>query len=113
MTDWVALATVLAPAGIVGGCMWAILRGRLVPRRTLDDYRADLDAERTDMAGRIADHRTEVTYWRDAYRIQADNAQAVIAQTSALMEASRTTQDLLRAIVAAATTRPGPGGGGP
>lgn len=64
--------------------LWLIMTGRLVPRATLDDVRADRDS-------RLAEIRAETDAWRTA-------AETSLRQVTELMEQGRTTVALLEAI---------------
>lgn len=59
--DWVQLPiSQLGAIGVLFGVLWLVFTGRLVPRSTLDDARADRDA-------RVAEANQDAEEWRRLY----------------------------------------------
>jgi hypothetical protein len=90
----------LAPYALQGGAtalvaatVWAVLTGRLVSRRVLEDVRTDRDA-------RVAEARAEVDNWRAAYLAEVERARVLLAAVDELLELGRPT-----------AVRPSPGAG--
>lgn len=68
-----------------------VVGGLLVPRRTLNDVRADRDARVKE----LSDERDE---WKAAYFASDRTSREAIGQVQALLEVSRTSESALRAI---------------
>lgn len=77
-TPWVAL----------GAFIQAVLRGKLVPLKTVE-------ARMKDKAERLEDKATQVTQWREAYENSEESRKTSEAQVDKLLEQSRTTNVLL------------------
>lgn len=59
--EWAQLPIVqLGALGVLLGVVWLIITGRVVPRSTLDDARADRDA-------RVAEANEDAEQWRQLY----------------------------------------------
>lgn len=90
-----ALAGKFGPAAIMGGLLaafiWAVLTGRLVPRSTLEDVRADRDA-------RLAELRKETDDVWTALRASQDTIRVLSDQIDELSEVGRTTHQLIQAL---------------
>lgn len=68
-----------------------VIGGFLVPRRTLNDVRADRDARVKE----LSDERDE---WKAAYFAADRTSREAIGQAQALLEVSRTSESVIRAI---------------
>lgn len=92
MDLWGIPAAVLVQAG-AGGTLTIVvllvLTGRLVPRRSLEDARADRDA-------RLAEWRQQVEQWREAYQIECRARQELAAQVDELLEVARATDRMVQ-----------------
>ena len=76
---------------LVVAAVWLIYTGRLVPRSTVEDIRADRD--------RIVGLKTEeATAWRDAAKESAQTTAALTEQYRALLESTETMEKLLESI---------------
>lgn len=70
---------------------WFVLTGKLVPRQTLQDVRADRDA-------RIEELKAERESWKEAF-FTSEQARALTeSQIDKLLETSRTTEALIRSL---------------
>ncbi len=79
----------LSAAAILGGVVLAILRGWLVPRKVLEEARADREA-------RIADYQAQVADWKAAFQA-SEQARAVLAgQVSELLQLARGIDEFIR-----------------
>lgn len=95
------------PAGVViqGGAVGvltfvvlAILVGRLVPRKSLEDVRTDRDA-------RIAEVKVRGDEWRAAALAQEERNDVLARQLELLLEANRTTNALIEGLKKASQER--------
>ncbi|TXS39701.1 hypothetical protein [Streptomyces sp. t39] len=77
--------------GLVVIVVLLILTGRLVPRSTVEDVRADRDA-------RLAELTSERDTWRDAHKESEVARQVAQGQVGELLELSRTADHLLRSL---------------
>ncbi|MER7967797.1 MULTISPECIES: hypothetical protein [unclassified Streptomyces] len=84
----------LGAAALVGLVVLLILSGRLVPRRQLDDLRADKDAQ-------IAAEREEKLTWREAHRVSEEARRTDQELVGEYQEMHRTTSLIYRALLAA------------
>lgn len=82
--EWGSLAIQGGAVGMLGAVVFAIFRGLLVPRGTLDVLRADLEK-------RVATAERTAEQWRQAYF-------AASAQADALMVVARVTEQTMRAL---------------
>jgi hypothetical protein len=78
-------------AGILTFVVLAILVGRLVPRKSLEDVRADRDA-------RLAREEKRGDEWRAAALAQEERADVQSRQIELLLEANRTTNALIEGL---------------
>lgn len=85
----VGFATLLSLA------IWSIITGRLVPRSTVDDIRADRDSQ-------LASKEAEKQEWREAYLLTDAALGELVAQNQKLLESAETSNHLLKAIKARA-----------
>lgn len=69
----------------------AIVTGRLVPRRSLEDVRADRDA-------RLADEKARGDEWRAAAQAQDARNDVLTRQVEQLLETARTTNALIEGL---------------
>ncbi|MFJ4617435.1 hypothetical protein [Streptomyces sp. NPDC088812] len=76
--------TDLGAVALVGLVVLLILRGQLVPRRQLEDLRADKDRQ-------IDDIRAERDTWRQAHTVSEEARHEAQDQAGELLEMSRTT----------------------
>lgn len=81
----------LTPAAIVGATVLLVLLGRLVPRRVLDDVRADRDKRETALTA-------EADKWRNAWREELGRSDALQAQNKELLELARTAVPVIQAL---------------
>ncbi|MFJ5217159.1 hypothetical protein ACIP98_20855 [Streptomyces sp. NPDC088354] len=88
----------VGPAGILALVVVFVIVGRLVPRRTVDDIRADRDAQ-------LADARKERDTWRDVALASERARMEQQAQNAELLELSRTAVRVLTALPAPPTSR--------
>lgn len=90
-----ALAGKFGPSAIMGGLLaafiWAVLTGRLVPRSTLEDVRADRDA-------RLAEVRLELEDWRTFGMTVQQTNQILARQVDALGEVGQTAKQVLQVL---------------
>lgn len=77
-----------------------VLTGRLVPRRVVEDTRADRDA-------RIAEARAEAATWREAWELEHQVRLVQAKHVEALLEVGRTTTHVLSALPTPTTAAPG------
>jgi hypothetical protein len=77
--------------GLLSFAIFLILTGRLVPKSTVDDLRADNQA-------RIADVREEADSWKDAYLLTERARGEQGSQFSVLLEYAKTADHLIRAM---------------
>lgn len=83
--DWTAALTpTIGATGLLAGFVLAILTGRLVPKASLDDLRADKDKQ--------------IEIWRTAYETSMATQEVQRQQLSALIDANRTTTRVIQAI---------------
>lgn len=75
-----------------------ILTGRLVPRRSLEDVRADRDA-------RIAEERARGDEWRAAAQLQDQRNDVLAQQIAQLLDTSRTMNSVLEGLRQASQER--------
>lgn len=80
--------------GVLSAVGYAILSGRLVPRRAVADVREDRDA-------RLAEIRREAEDWKAAWTAQAEVNRVYADQVRELIELGRATNEMIR-------TLPGP-----
>ncbi len=85
-------------AGILTFVVLAILVGRLVPRKSLEDVRADRDA-------RIAEAKVRGDEWRAAALAQEERNDVQARQLELLLEANRTTNALIEGLKQASQER--------
>lgn len=78
-------------AGVLLIVVMAIVTGRLVPRRSLEDVRADRDA-------RIAEEKARGDEWRAAAQTQDARNDVLTQQVGQLLEAARTTNALIEGL---------------
>lgn len=78
-------------ATVLGLVVLLILLGRLVPRRTVDDVRADYQA-------RIAELIAERDMWQAAHRVSEEARHEDGQQVRELLEVARTTDHVLRSL---------------
>ncbi|MFF9215641.1 hypothetical protein [Streptomyces viridosporus] len=84
MTELLGFTPVdLGAAALVGLVVLLVLRGQLVPRRQLEDVRADKDRQ-------IEDLRTERDTWRQAHAVSEEARREAQDQAGELLEMSRT-----------------------
>ncbi|MEU6347227.1 hypothetical protein ABZ883_40545 [Streptomyces sp. NPDC046977] len=81
----------VGPSSILALVVLFILLGRIVPRRTVDDIRADRDAQ-------LADARKERDIWRDTALASERARLEQQAQNAELLELSRTAVRVLTAL---------------
>lgn len=90
-----ALAKQFGPAaimaGLLGAFIWAVLTGRLVPRSTLEDVRADRDARLTEI-------RKELEDWRTFGMATQQTNQILARQVDELGEVGRTAKQVIQAL---------------
>lgn len=86
MLDWAALPT-LSAGGLLAIFVLSILRGWLKPKADLDRMERDRD------------------HWREAHTTVTAALTVLSQQNTQLLDGSRTTVDLLRALTAATTQR--------
>jgi hypothetical protein len=67
-------------AGIIGFIVLCIIRGWLVPRKTLEDVRADRDA-------RIGEANARAVEWKEAYTTLSAATQQLMHQSGELLAA--------------------------
>lgn len=92
---------VLIQGGAVGVLILvvlAIITGRLVPRRSVDDVRADRDA-------RLAEARARGDEWRAAAQTQDARNDLLSEQVAQLLDATRTTNALIEGLRKASEAR--------
>lgn len=76
----------------------AIVTGRLIPRRSLEDVRADRDA-------RLAEERARGDEWRAAAQAQDTRNDLLSTQVGQLLDAARTTNALIEGLRQASQER--------
>jgi hypothetical protein len=76
----------------------AIVTGRLIPRRSLEDVRADRDA-------RLAEERARGDEWRAAAQAQDTRNDLLSQQVGQLLDAARTTNALIEGLRQASQER--------
>jgi hypothetical protein len=84
--------------GVLTFVVLAILVGRLVPRKSLEDVRADRDA-------RIAEAKARGDEWRAAALTEAERNEVLSRQLDLLLEANRTTNALIEGLKQASQER--------
>ncbi len=77
--------------GLLALAIWAILTGRLVPRRILDDVRLDRDT-------RVAEKAAETAEWKEAYHLQYSVTSQLVDQNEKMLGSQETMEHLLRSI---------------
>jgi hypothetical protein len=87
-------------AGVLIVVVLAIVTGRLVPRRSLDDVRTDRDA-------RLAEEKARGDEWRAAAQIQDARNDLLSQQVGQLLDAARTTNSLIEGLRQASKERRG------
>ena len=87
----VALLNGIGVVGVVLMVGWLVFTGRLVPRRFVDDMRADHQRELDD----ISHDRSE---WRAAHRISEAARAEAVGQVHELLEHARTTDAFIRSL---------------
>ncbi|MEU9149225.1 hypothetical protein AB0D59_01395 [Streptomyces sp. NPDC048417] len=85
----------LGAAALVGLIVLLVLRGQLVPRRQLEDLRADKDQQ-------IEDLRAERDLWREAHAVSEEARRESQDQAGELLELSRTSAYFFAALPRAA-----------
>lgn len=85
-------------AGILAFTVLAVLVGRLVPRKSLEDVRADRDA-------RLAREEKRGDEWKAVALAQEERADVQARQMDLLLEASRTTNALIEGLRQASQER--------
>jgi hypothetical protein len=93
--------TVIVQGGAVGVLVFvvlAILVGRLVPRKSLEDVRADRDA-------RLAEAKIRGDEWRATALAQEERSDVQARQIDQLLEANRTTNALIEGLKQASQER--------
>lgn len=83
--------TDIGAAALVGLIVLLVLRGQLVPRRQLEDLRADKDRQ-------IEDLRQERDTWREAHAVSEEARRDAQDQAGELLELSRTAGALMTAL---------------
>lgn len=83
------LLTNLSAAGILTLVVLGILRGWLVPRRVLEEARADREA-------RLDDMRKQVDDWKAAFTASEQRATVLAGQVGELLELARATDEFIR-----------------
>ncbi|OQQ16149.1 hypothetical protein B0675_02375 [Streptomyces sp. M41(2017)] len=83
--------TDIGAAALVGLIVLLVLRGQLVPRRQLEDLRADKDRQ-------IEDLRGERDTWRDAHAVSEEARRDAQDQAGELLEMSKTAGAFLAAL---------------
>lgn len=91
-TDWLVVQG--SAVTILAGVVLAIIRGWLVPRKTLEDVRADRDA-------RVAAAEAREEQWRQAYLTGQDTIRQLTQQHDELLEIGRTNSAVIQALPAA------------
>lgn len=76
------------PWALIGTGLIAILKGRLVPAKTMESRMRDKDE-------RIEDKKIEADRWRKAYEASEESRKTSEAQVDQLLEQGRTTNILL------------------
>lgn len=93
------LATGSATA-LLGLVLLLVLLGKLVPRSTLEDARADVEQVRKDRDRELAEKQREVELWRSAFINEVGTTRELTSQNSQLMEVARTADQVLRSLPA-------------
>ncbi len=83
--------TNLSAAGILAMTVLGILRGWLVPRKVLEEARADREA-------RLSDMRAQVDDWKAAFQAADARATVLAGQVGELLELARATDEFVRAL---------------
>jgi len=86
----------LTPAALLSLVVLLVLTGRLVPRRTIDDLRADKDASDAAL-------RAEADKWRTAWMEELGRSDALQGQNKELLELARTAVPVIQALPRAKT----------
>lgn len=87
--DWTAILTpTLGATGLLAVVVLMVLTGRLVPRASLEELRADKDKQ--------------IDTWRTAYERALEVQDVQRGHIRELMEANRTTTDVIQAVGQAA-----------
>ena len=90
--DWAQLPVVqLGAFGVLLAVGWLVFLGRLVPRSTLEDVRADRDA-------RVAEVRAEAAEYKEAWLASEKARREQDRQFDELMELARTTDQAIRSL---------------
>lgn len=95
----VELITQGGAVGLLALVIVAILLGRLVPRRSLEDVREDRDA-------RLAASEKRGDEWRAAALIQDERNDVLAQQITQLLDSNRTTNALIEGMKQALQERP-------
>ena len=82
-------------AGALAFVVLAIVTGRLVPRRVVEDVRADRDARLADRDTAMAAEKARGDEWRAASLAQDARNDLLTQHVEQLLESSRTTNALL------------------
>lgn len=82
------LSPSLGATGLLAGVVIMILRGKLVPRSTLDDLRTDKDSQ--------------IATWKAAYETAVAGQDVQREHITALLEANRTTTQVIQSLPKAA-----------
>lgn len=101
MEMWGIPGSVVVQGGAVGllaMVVVAVLVGRLVPRKVLDDTRADRDS-------RLADEKARGDEWRAAALAQDERNDVQGQQLAQLLDATRTTNALIEGLKQASQER--------
>lgn len=83
--------TDIGAVALVGLIVLLVLRGQLVPRRQLEDLRADKDQQ-------IEDLRKERDTWREAHTVSEEARRDALDQNDELLEMSRTAGAFMTAL---------------
>jgi hypothetical protein len=89
----------MAPLMMVSFVIYAILRGHLVPKTTVDDIRKDRDS-------RLAEYGQVIDIWRNAALLKDEAFKEMSPVLEQLVENDETVLKLLRAIKQVAETPP-------
>lgn len=101
MELWGIPGSVVVQGGAVGllaMVVVAVLVGKLVPRKSLDDVRADRDS-------RLADEKARGDEWRAAALAQDERNDVLARQLAELLDATRTTNALIEGLKQASQER--------
>lgn len=76
VTPWIVQG---GAVGLALAAVWAVITGRLVPRRVVDDIRADRDA-------RVAEWKLRADEWRTAYQATEEARRHLTGQVDTALE---------------------------